>query len=90
MLTTAYNLLSSKFYPIAYNYWVVLGLDRFLVIFWLISFALTASEAEQYNQLWVYDCFDRLIRRQGCSHETSSFTSRNILRVTAAFGAFEL
>ena len=90
MMTTAYNILSSEIYPIAYNYWVVLSLDRFLVIFWLISFALTASEAEQYNQLSAYDCLDRLMRRQGCFYDTSLSTHRNILRVTAAFGAFEL
>ncbi|KAI1752669.1 hypothetical protein F4782DRAFT_530156 [Xylaria castorea] len=53
MLFTAIVTLISSIYilvvhfqsPTAYNYWAILGLDIFHVIFWLISFALLAAQA---------------------------------------------
>jgi len=30
--------------PVIYNYWAILALDIFLVIFWLCSFSLLASQ----------------------------------------------
>ncbi|KAI1198509.1 hypothetical protein F5X97DRAFT_299349 [Nemania serpens] len=53
MLFTAVITLISSIYilvahfgpPRAYNYWAILGLDIFHVVFWLISFALLASQA---------------------------------------------
>lgn len=43
-----------------YNYWAVLALDIFLLIFWLVSFALTAAEAAVVGDevfCTAYDCF---------------------------------
>ncbi|KAI1164635.1 hypothetical protein F5B18DRAFT_240807 [Nemania serpens] len=53
MLFTAIITLISSIYilvahfgpPRAYNYWAILGFDIFHVIFWLVSFALLASQA---------------------------------------------
>lgn len=51
----------------AYNYWAILGLDIFAIVFWLISFALLAWEVSVFG--WgVYDygysgdssCYDYL------------------------------
>lgn len=46
------NLIVTIYYIVAwfgpksiYNYWAVLSLDVFLLVFWLISFALLASDA---------------------------------------------
>jgi hypothetical protein len=96
MITVIYINVTTKFHPIAYNYWAILGLDIFLIVFWLISFALVASEAKSYIRFSAEpsDCnFDyRSLYRRECFQyqNTSSSTYRNVLRVTAVFGAFEL
>ena len=96
IITVIYVNISNRVYLISYNYWAILGLDIFLVVFWLISFALVASEAKSYVQFSAEpsDCpfDDRSIHRRECFQyqNTSSSTYRNVLRVTAVFGAFEL
>lgn len=44
----------------SYNYWAVLSLDIFALIFWLISFALMAAEvapfADGFTICGVYEC----------------------------------
>jgi hypothetical protein len=96
IIATVYFLVTVEFYTIFYNYWAILGLDIFLVVFWLISFPLAASEARHYYQVTPYEdgCFDddygKLRRRQECFRDSSSATYRNVLRVIAVFGAFEL
>ncbi|KAI0126866.1 hypothetical protein BJ170DRAFT_421668 [Xylariales sp. AK1849] len=48
--------------PALYNYWAILALDIFLVIFWLISFALLAAQVAPYMGGYSYcdywgDCY---------------------------------
>ncbi|KAJ2990843.1 hypothetical protein NUW58_g2758 [Xylaria curta] len=45
LISSIYVLVSHFGPPAAYNYWAIMGLDIFLVVFWLISFALLASQA---------------------------------------------
>ncbi|KAI1314182.1 hypothetical protein F5Y03DRAFT_389658 [Xylaria venustula] len=45
LISSVYILVAHFGPPAAYNYWAILGLDIFHVIFWLISFALLASQA---------------------------------------------
>ncbi|KAI0425363.1 hypothetical protein F5Y09DRAFT_321910 [Xylaria sp. FL1042] len=45
LISSIYILVAHFGPPAAYNYWAVLGLDIFHVLFWLISFALLASQA---------------------------------------------
>ncbi|KAI0468501.1 hypothetical protein F4859DRAFT_205720 [Xylaria cf. heliscus] len=45
LISSIYILVAHYGPPTAYNYWAILGLDIFHVIFWLISFALLASQA---------------------------------------------
>ncbi|KAI0532766.1 hypothetical protein GGR58DRAFT_507098 [Xylaria digitata] len=45
LLSSIYVLIAHFGPPAAYNYWAILGLDIFLVLFWLIAFALLASQA---------------------------------------------
>ncbi len=40
--------------PIIYNYWAILGLDIFAIVFWIISFALLASEIAPYFGKYTY------------------------------------
>lgn len=44
LITCVYIIVAEFGAPALYNYWAVLSLDIFLVIFWLISFGLLASE----------------------------------------------
>ncbi|KAI0547156.1 hypothetical protein F4679DRAFT_555474 [Xylaria curta] len=45
LISSVYILVAHFGSPGAYNYWAILGLDIFHVIFWLISFALLAAQA---------------------------------------------
>ncbi|KAI0409403.1 hypothetical protein F4802DRAFT_247417 [Xylaria palmicola] len=45
LISSIYLLVAHFGSPAAYNYWAVLGLDIFHVIFWLISFAYVAALA---------------------------------------------
>ncbi|KAI0151587.1 hypothetical protein GGR57DRAFT_470787 [Xylariaceae sp. FL1272] len=45
LISSIYILVAHYGPPRAYNYWAILGLDIFLVLFWLISFAVLASQA---------------------------------------------
>ncbi|KAI6082851.1 hypothetical protein F4821DRAFT_246132 [Hypoxylon rubiginosum] len=44
LITSIYCLVAHYGPPKAYNYWAILALDIFLVIFWLISFAILAAQ----------------------------------------------
>ncbi|KAB5578654.1 hypothetical protein GE09DRAFT_1214813 [Coniochaeta sp. 2T2.1] len=44
LIVTIYHLVAEFSAPAVYNYWAVLALDILLVIMWLASFALLASE----------------------------------------------
>ncbi|XXH06163.1 hypothetical protein Hte_012609 [Hypoxylon texense] len=67
LITSIYCLVARYGPPRAYNYWAILGLDIFLVIFWLISFAILAAQvasafayyssvSDYYNEY--YDYYD--------------------------------
>ncbi|KAI0388487.1 hypothetical protein F5Y17DRAFT_202169 [Xylariaceae sp. FL0594] len=49
ILTSIYLLVAHFGPAAAYNYWAILGLDIFHVIFWLIAFALMASRAAMFG-----------------------------------------
>ncbi|KAH8196767.1 hypothetical protein TruAng_009059 [Truncatella angustata] len=48
LITCIYIIVAEFGAPALYNYWAVLSLDIFLVVFWLISFALLAAEIAPY------------------------------------------
>jgi hypothetical protein len=43
MIITVY-IIAAERSPVIYNYWAILGLDIFAIIFWIVSFSLLASE----------------------------------------------
>jgi hypothetical protein len=43
LIVCIYLLVAEYNAPVAYNYWAILGLDIFLVIFWLCSFAVQSA-----------------------------------------------
>jgi hypothetical protein len=44
IIITVYIIVSTTATPLAYNYWAILGLDIFAIVFWIIAFPLLASE----------------------------------------------
>lgn len=61
-----------------YNYWAVLSLDIFLVIFWLIAFALLATTVSVLSA-YVY-----------CDYQSDCDAYAAILATAAAVGGVEL
>lgn len=57
VITSIYCIVARFGPPKAYNYWAILALDIFLLLFWLISFAVLAA---QVAATWAYndDYFD--------------------------------
>ncbi|KAF4637177.1 hypothetical protein G7Y89_g916 [Cudoniella acicularis] len=49
IVISVYIFMSSIALPVAYNYWAILSLDIFAIIFWVISFSLLASEIAAYS-----------------------------------------
>ena len=85
MIIIAYILIATEFSTIIYNYWAILGLDIALVILWLISFSLIASNSHQFDSF--YNDFNFL---GSYYYGFNPSTYRNALRVCAIFGALEL
>lgn len=52
MITTVYYIVSITALPAAYNYWAILGLDIFGIVFWIISMSLLAWEVAAFS--WYY------------------------------------
>jgi hypothetical protein len=51
-----YIIGAELLWPLVYNYWAILGLEIFAVLFWLISFALLASEVNTADGGNCYGC----------------------------------
>lgn len=81
VITTIYALVTSHKFLVAYNYWTIIALDLFLIIFWLISFAKDAAEANAYR--W-WNNFD------GFVWVGTTRTWRNALIADAVLGAILL
>lgn len=98
ILIVAWFLFATHLFPVAYNFWAVLGVDIFLVIFWLISFSLLAAEVAavqivSYDSCEYYDyyCYkakrsEELMKRYAT---TDVVTYRNALAAAAGLGGLE-
>ncbi|KAI1374332.1 hypothetical protein F4677DRAFT_176658 [Hypoxylon crocopeplum] len=88
LLTSIYCLVAHYGPPKAYNYWAVLGLDIFLVIFWLISFAILAAQVAAAFALYAeysdyYDYYGIT------NYDTAITTYGACLAAAAGLGGFE-
>jgi len=54
LIASIYCLVAHFGPPTAYNYWAILGLDIFLLVFWLASFALLASQVAAFMSYYSY------------------------------------
>ncbi|KAH8821484.1 hypothetical protein F5884DRAFT_89154 [Xylogone sp. PMI_703] len=96
MIITVYVLVSTIWVPVLYNYWAILGLDIFAIVFWIISFSLLASEVAAYSWVTNYDytdcyygyCFKK---RSGVEKRatTDVLTYRNAMAAASGLGGLE-
>ena len=92
MIIAAYVLLATLLLPVLYNYWAILALDIFAVVFWLSAFILTAVEAARFKDRvdGAYHRYYSYYKRDLARRDTSVSTYRNVFAATAAMGALEL
>lgn len=81
MVVTIYLLVVQYNAPASYNYWAVLALDIFLLIFWLIAFALLATETYLVSEFDYY-----------CNAGLCSFTDlgQGVVAAAAGIGGVQL
>ena len=105
MIITIYYIVATTGAPVLYNYWAVLGLDIFAIIFWLVSFALLASEiAPYFDSYYDYDydntdsctyIYGYCIKKRSVELEkrytyTDPITYRNALAAASGLGGLNL
>lgn len=91
MIITIYYLVAEFSAPAIYNYWAVLALDIFLVIMWLASFALLASEVGTFLSITsstYYDYYSDSYYTTGLTTGVKTWAA--ILAAAAGLGALEL
>jgi len=94
MIITVYYIVAVTAVPTAYNYWAILSLDAFAIIFWIISMSILAWEVAAYS--WAYDNYSTCIyyycykkRDVIAKRDTSLYTYRNALAAAAGLGGLE-
>jgi hypothetical protein len=104
MIIVVYYLVATIATPVMYNYWAILGLDIFAVVFWIISFSLLASEVASYeiltynytpddSCLYVVDgvCYKkRSLNFLSKRATTSPYTYKNAMAAASGLGGLEL
>jgi hypothetical protein len=100
VIIAIYVIVASTGAPVMYNYWAILGLDIFAIVFWIISFSLLASEVAAYKIVTYtsytgYEClyFPSLCgykRSLGKRATTSVYTYRNSMAAASGLGGLEL
>ena len=93
-----YYVVTINVYSVFFNYWAVIGLDIFALVFWLISFALLASEAAawtittHFGDNCAYSNTAYCYRKRALAQKRSTDyrTYRNAMAAGAALGGFEM
>ena len=99
MIITVYYIVAVTGVTAAYNYWAILGLDIFAIVFWIISFSLLASEVAAYS--WVvsdvsscnYTYLGYCYKKRDLNLEkrdTNIYTYRNAMAAASGLGGLEL
>jgi hypothetical protein len=103
LIITIYIIVAETGAPVIYNYWAILGLDIFAIVFWIISFSLLASEVAAY-QIVTYtadDCYysyagvcyykrSRALENLTKRATTNVYTYRNAMAAASGLGGLEL
>jgi len=99
MIITIYIIVAETGAPIIYNYWAILGLDIFAIVFWIISFSLLASEVAAYQIVTYHDdclysyagvCYYKRSRALETRATTNVYTYRNAMAAASGLGGLEL
>ena len=94
LIVTTYYLVAEYSSPAVYNYWAVLALDILLVIMWLASFALLASEvAAVYSYSGSSYSYDTYYKRSDIAKRTAYIDASAwaaCLAACSALGGVEL
>lgn len=97
MIIAVYYFVASTGLPAAYNYWAIIGLDIFAIIFWLISFAVTAAQVSAYSWYYStgYSCtyyYGYCVKKRELAPRatTNIYTYRNAMAAAAGLGGLEL
>jgi len=96
MIITVYYIVAITALPAAYNYWAILSLDIFAVVFWVISFSLLAWEVAAYGWAVSYsysycDAYGYCYKKRDLEARatTNVYTYRNALAAAAGLGGLE-
>jgi len=98
MIIAVYNIVSSTGLKVAYNYWAILGLDIFAIVFWIISFSYeawtTAAATDWYESVYTctwYDgyCYKKRDLPLVSRATTNVYTYRNSMAAAAGLGGLE-
>jgi len=104
MIITVYYIVATTALPAAYNYWAILSLDIFAIVFWIISMSLLAWEVAAFS--WAFSVYDGstscgydLYGYYSCSKRdlsgiqkrdtTDVYTYRNALAAASGLGGLE-
>jgi hypothetical protein len=97
MIITVYYIVAVTALPAAYNYWAILSLDIFAIVFWVISFSLLAWEVAAYGWAVSYsysycDAYGYCYKKRDLEARatTNVYTYRNALAAAAGLGGLEL
>jgi hypothetical protein len=82
---------------VAYNYWAILGLDIFAIVFWIIAFPLLASNVASFDtfisdcDFYGYNICYKKKRGVGLvKRDVNVYTYRNAMAAAAGLGGLEL
>jgi len=98
MIIAVYVMVASTAAPVLYNYWAILGLDIFAIVFWIISFSLLGSEAAafqifNYSDSCIYSYAGVCYYKRNLDKRTpgtNPYTYRNSMAAASGLGGLEL
>jgi hypothetical protein len=98
MIISIYVIVAETGAPVLYNYWAILGLDIFAIVFWITSFSLLASEVAAYHIVTytVDDCayyyFGYCVKKRSLEERATGgvYTYRNSMAAASGLGGLEL
>ncbi|CZR59003.1 uncharacterized protein PAC_08895 [Phialocephala subalpina] len=96
IVITVYIIVAETCAPIIYNYWAILGLDIFAIVFWLVSFAYLASEVAAYQivtDTCSYTYYGYCLKKRDMDltkrATTDVYTYRNSMAAASGLGGLE-
>ena len=98
MIIAIYVIVAETGAPVMYNYWAILGLDIFAIIFWITSFSLLASEVAAYHIVTytnhcTYYYYGYCVKKRSLEERaatTNVYTYRNAMAAASGLGGLEL